>query len=130
MMSNFRDKPWMKVTALIVALTFILDANSFALARPTSAKVNKTSNALFVNHISVPQELGRIVEKFEASHQPLATEGSPERNRGALSHQQIILIQDLHCNYTAQKNIANIVDLLNREHGVKLVCVEGAEGET
>lgn len=38
----------------------------------------------------------------------------------------IVHIQDLHCNYEAQKNIAGLIDYLAREHGLRLVGEEGA----
>jgi len=41
----------------------------------------------------------------------------------------IIHIQDAHCNYEAQKNTAGILEYLAREHGLKLIMVEGGSGD-
>jgi hypothetical protein len=41
----------------------------------------------------------------------------------------IIHIQDAHCNYSAQKSIANMVGYLNKEYGTDLVFLEGGAGE-
>jgi len=40
----------------------------------------------------------------------------------------VIHIQDVHCNYEAQSNIAKILESLARRYGLSLVAVEGAEG--
>ncbi|MBU4479777.1 MAG: hypothetical protein KKH34_11930, partial [Candidatus Omnitrophica bacterium] len=40
-----------------------------------------------------------------------------------------INIQDLHCNYPAQKNIAKILDHLCTTYGIRLISVEGGSGK-
>ncbi|MBM3252372.1 MAG: hypothetical protein FJZ11_06325 [Candidatus Omnitrophica bacterium] len=40
----------------------------------------------------------------------------------------IINIQDAHCNYEAQKNMAKILEYLIKERGIKLILVEGGSG--
>jgi hypothetical protein len=41
----------------------------------------------------------------------------------------IVLIQDAHINYDAQMHIAQILEQLVRDHGLRLVMVEGGEGD-
>jgi hypothetical protein len=45
------------------------------------------------------------------------------------SHRVIINIQDLHCHPGVQKNISRIIDLFDKEHGIKNVYLEGAFGD-
>ena len=63
--------------------------------------------------IQIPSEYGRISESFEGNPKPL-----------------IIHIQDVHVHYEAQKNLANILDKLIQEHGLRLILVEGGSGDT
>jgi len=42
----------------------------------------------------------------------------------------IIYIQDAHCNYEAQKNIARILEYLVKEKGIKMVFVEGGSDDS
>lgn len=60
---------------------------------------------------------------------------NPPKNTGTLSSvyegkgkRFIIHIQDAHCNYEAQANIASLLKFLAKEHNISLVCVEGAAG--
>ena len=41
----------------------------------------------------------------------------------------VIHIQDAHCNYAAQKQIAKIIDYLSVEHGIRTINLEGGKGE-
>ncbi len=61
--------------------------------------------------LSIPSSWGRIKEVYKGSSEAV-----------------IIHIQDAHANYEAQKNIANIIDLLVSEYGINLAGVEGSVG--
>ncbi len=63
--------------------------------------------------IQIPPEYGRISETYEGNPLPL-----------------IIHIQDVHVHYEAQKNLANILGQLVKEHGLRLILVEGGSGDT
>lgn len=39
----------------------------------------------------------------------------------------VICVQDLHCNYEVQSNIARLIDWMAAKHGLSLVAVEGAD---
>ncbi|MBU1042928.1 MAG: hypothetical protein KJ915_00830 [Candidatus Omnitrophica bacterium] len=45
------------------------------------------------------------------------------------SKEVIVHIQDAHANYEAQTNIANIIDLLVENYGLKIVGIEGSVGK-
>jgi len=64
--------------------------------------------------ISIPSELGRI----EMRH----TSKIPEAP-------QVVLIQDAHSHYEAQRSLAEILRRLVLAHGLKLVLVEGGVGD-
>ena len=66
--------------------------------------------------IEIPSAYATVKEVFDT---PLITQ-----NRG----QTIIHIQDAHCNYEAQKNMAHLLDYLAREHKLRLIMVEGGSG--
>jgi hypothetical protein len=65
----------------------------------------------------IPSQFGNIKEVFEAQLKPQDTEKT------------IIHLQDAHCNYEAQKNMAQLLDYLVREYGLKLIMVEGGSGD-
>ena len=65
--------------------------------------------------IVIPAELGYVTE----THLPTATD-----------HPAVIVhIQEAHTNQEAQQHIANILERLIADHGLKLVLVEGGEGD-
>ncbi len=65
---------------------------------------------------SVPSDLGIVKEAFDA----------PSGNKDCA--RMIIHIQDAHCNYEAQKNMAGILEHLVENYNLKLVMVEGGNG--
>lgn len=70
-----------------------------------------------VNNLQIPENLGRVKEIFEADY--LFFSGG----------RTIIHIQDAHCNYEAQKNMAQILERLINEYGLRLIMVEGGSGD-
>ncbi len=62
--------------------------------------------------VVIPEEAGRIKEVHKA-----------ENPKGVVVH-----IQDAHCNYEAQANIAKIVEHLIKNYQVSLAAVEGSTG--
>lgn len=78
-------------------------------------KLQKTAKVkLVLRNLEIPQELGFIKE----IHVPKTPNGK-----------MIINIQDLHCNYKVQKNIAGILEHLTQTYGIKLISVEGGSGK-
>ncbi len=68
------------------------------------------------NQLQIPSQFGSLKEFYEAKEQ---SDKAP----------LIIQIQDAHCNYEAQKNLAQIIDHLVREKKLRLVMVEGGSGD-
>ncbi len=96
---------------IILAGLFFLPGLSFS---QENKKVEPLS-LKFVNNINVPDEIGILKETFI----PEGTE---------IIKELIIYIQDAHCHYEAQMNIAKIVRLMIENYGVKLANVEGTAG--
>ncbi|MFA6383870.1 MAG: hypothetical protein WCY10_00705 [Candidatus Omnitrophota bacterium] len=69
-----------------------------------------------LKEFQIPSQFGTIKEVFEPQN---AVQRSPA----------IIQIQDAHCNYEAQKNLAQILDFLVKEKKLRLVMVEGGTGD-
>ncbi|MFH1093108.1 MAG: hypothetical protein V1739_03000, partial [Candidatus Omnitrophota bacterium] len=67
-----------------------------------------------LRNLEIPQEIGFVKDVHV-----------PANSSGKL----IINIQDLHCNYKAQKNIAAIIDHIIKTYGLRLISVEGGSGK-
>ncbi|MFC1658664.1 hypothetical protein ACFL1D_04665 [Candidatus Omnitrophota bacterium] len=65
----------------------------------------------------IPSEYGSVKEVFE-------TEGAIQEKA-----KTIIYLQDAHCNYEAQKNMAGVLEFLIEQYGLKLILVEGGSGD-
>jgi len=80
---------------------------------------DKGEKTVEVGKINVPAQYGKITETYDAS------------SRSALRAPAnlIIHIQDLHCNYEAQKALAKIVEHLYKNYGTTLILVEGGYGD-
>lgn len=62
--------------------------------------------------VVIPEEAGQIKEVYKAPQ-----------------HEKVIVhVQDAHCNYEAQTNIAKIVEHLVKNYSVSLLAVEGSTG--
>lgn len=69
------------------------------------------------DNFRIPSQFGTVRETFE----PAPTIQN--------SKHTIIHIQDAHCNYEAQKNLAQILEYLAKEHSLKTIMVEGGSGD-
>lgn len=77
-------------------------------APPTVRDVN-------ISDFFVPADLGYVTD----THQPAPSSGQPT----------IIHIQEAHTNYDAQQHIVSILEGLVQQYGLKLILVEGGEGD-
>lgn len=77
---------------------------------------NIASAGLVGKGFNLPSQYGIVKESFEA------TDTTQNINR------MIIHIQDAHCNYEAQKNMAWLLEYLVKEYNLKLIMVEGGSG--
>lgn len=82
-----------------------------------SAQEPASSNRAFQSsEFVIPQEWGHVAQIFEAS-----TTHSPSAH--------LIVIQDAHVNYEAQRHLVDILDRLASDYGVRLILVEGGTGD-
>ncbi len=77
---------------------------------------NITLASYSAKEIKIPIQFGSIKENFRALAQTPSAEC------------EIIHVQDAHCNYEAQKNMAQLLEYLVKEHNLKLIMVEGGNG--
>lgn len=107
-------------SCLVIITFFITNTLSpapAAYAQPAAHLGFSLNNVESVNplkFIDIPAEWGHVTDLVMASKQP-----SP----------LFVHIQESHSNYSAQKNIKNILQLLNKDYGINLVLVEGAGNE-
>ncbi len=78
--------------------------------------LDSSAFASLVKTLQIPTQFGNIKDTFEAQ--------SAMQN----SAKTIIHLQDAHCNYEAQKNMAQLLDFLVKDYGLKLIMVEGGSG--
>ncbi|MBU4304575.1 MAG: hypothetical protein KJ893_02965, partial [Candidatus Omnitrophica bacterium] len=104
----------------LVSLSYIQDgyADSFLKARvetvsgPQMSGLEQVKQVL--RNLKVPKDIG-FIKEVHVPQNP--------------AQEMIINIQDLHCNYPAQKNIAKILDHLCTTYGIRLISVEGGSGK-
>lgn len=92
-----------RFAVLGIRLALLASAASLAHAEPSSP-----------SDITISPDLGYIVETHPATNP---------------SAPLIIHIQEAHTNYDAQKHLAEILDSLVKQHQLKLILVEGGEGD-
>ncbi|MFH1878404.1 MAG: hypothetical protein ABH883_06330 [Candidatus Omnitrophota bacterium] len=114
MMSVFKKNFFLKAISVFMIFAFSLSNVSFAATEEVQNPPEKTdvrSEPLNVEDIGIAIDAGTIKSKY-----------SGDKNK------VIIHIQDAHCNFEAQTNINKMLDQLNKECGIDLISVEGAEG--
>ncbi|MFA5147200.1 MAG: hypothetical protein WC515_07490 [Candidatus Omnitrophota bacterium] len=95
-----------------VAMTFLVSNVVFAAPQDAASSVGKEQEIITnPEKVVIPREFGLVKSKFIG-------------NSGKL----VVHIQDAHCNYEAQSNIAKILENLIKNYGLSLVSVEGADG--
>ncbi|MBN2453480.1 MAG: hypothetical protein JXB40_04385 [Candidatus Omnitrophica bacterium] len=112
---NKKHSIFAKAICLVVAQAFIF--SSVCLAVPaadnnTPADTSKKiESVLTADNIVIPKDCGIIKSRFTGK-----------------SGKLIVHIQDAHCNYEAQSNIAKIIENLVKNDSLSFVSVEGADG--
>lgn len=107
-----RNSVFTKFVSALVVQSFILSSIAFAAPLTTPTDLSKPQETVTnPEKIVIPREAGIVKAKFTG-------------NSGKL----IIHIQDAHCNYEAQTNIAKILENMVKNYNVSLVSVEGADG--
>lgn len=97
-----------KVIALLISISFNLQPLAWAFDKVTYQNSDQPIITYQSHELFVPDKFGVIRQAHQAGKQV------------------VVHIQDLHCNYDVQMNIANIIDHFSRKHHLKLVGVEGS----
>ncbi len=106
---------WLRSTALVVVLVFTWNTIVWADGSGhVLLNLNKGSQEIPVHfaNIQLPKELGQIKRAYQGTREEM-----------------VIHIQDAHVNEEAQRRIADIIDYFVKQHGARLVNVEGSAGE-
>ncbi|MFA5143730.1 MAG: twin-arginine translocation signal domain-containing protein [Candidatus Omnitrophota bacterium] len=113
-------KPFKVLVCLVTLVAFLVNTVSFdvawAIGTPSGLPGGGSDRAdgpgfvkgLNVDTFTLPEYLGLVRDSFKAK-----------------SDKVVIHIQDAHCNYAAQKKIAEIIEYLNKEHAIDTVNLEG-----
>ncbi|KJJ84488.1 conserved hypothetical protein, membrane [Candidatus Omnitrophus magneticus] len=113
-------KPFKVLVCLVTLVAFLFNTISYdvvwAVGTPSALTGRGADRAdgpefikeLHINTFTLPEYLGRVKDSYKS-------------NSGRI----IIHIQDAHCNYAAQRKIAEIIECLNKEYGVDTVNLEG-----
>ncbi|MDD5021515.1 MAG: HD domain-containing protein [Endomicrobiaceae bacterium] len=107
-MKNFK-----KIISLIIINCFLLSFvyGELLAVIISDAKSDNNYKQIFTDFV-LPYSYGQITSSHFAS-----------------TDRVIINIQDLHCHPKVQKNISNIIELFDKQYGVKNIYLEGAYGD-
>ena len=108
-----------KILAIVSSIPlFLTSFPSVALpSNPTTElPASRTDKPLQPSDIVIPSELGYVVDTYSPSS---------EHSSAAL----VIHIQEAHVNYEAQQHLAAILQQLVEQFGLKLILVEGGQGD-
>ncbi len=116
-----------KGISLVVAFTFTVNCLLWAVPEQgfSTSAPKPADNKLSLDDFHIPEQYGRVEQEAD---EKLFRIRSKEVGREQAGDRVVFLIKDAHCVFEAQKNIGRIINLLNRDHQVDLVCVEGASG--
>ncbi|MBI2174160.1 MAG: hypothetical protein HYU33_03050, partial [Candidatus Omnitrophica bacterium] len=115
---------WLRAISAVVACVLTLTSappSAVALADPASSPSSISRMPRFSNGSrqilglpEIPPIFGRIIESWQPTDRPA---------KGLIIH-----VQDLHTDAHVQQNLSELVAYLNKQSGIALVAVEGAEG--
>lgn len=81
---------------------------------------------IYSDTFAIPESLGFIRDSWSPAKSALAIPGRPDLK---LPRTIIVHIQDAHANYGGQHKVAEILEYVNKEYGVKSVNLEGGAKE-
>lgn len=103
-----RSKGLARIISLLLSITFVMPHLTWAFN--SGAFSSSANQVLFRNHsIKIPKTTGRITRSFPGGER------------------LVVHIQDLHCHYEVQNNIAKIIHALAGRANLDLVAMEGAD---
>ena len=118
-------RPWLRAIALFTVITFTVtnvvwadgiqtlrSGNSSNVPLPSATASKNVLQSHLLDDIKFPDSIGQIKTTFKG-------------NRDRI----VIHIQDAHANEEAQRNIAKILDYFAGQQLMRLVTLEGAEGD-
>lgn len=97
-----------------VRMAWVAMVVAIPLASSLDAADPPVSDTVSVSDLTIPPELGYVVETH-----PAASPDAPV----------IVYLQEAHSQYDAQRHVAAILEQLITQHGLKLILVEGGEGD-
>jgi len=107
------------ITLVAFLFTIVPPDMAWALTMPQTKAVNFAPKAApAITEITIPEYLGVIKESWSPQNTQTRKSDNP---------QTIIHIQDAHCNYYAQLQIARIVGYLQERYGISQVNLEGGK---
>ncbi|GEM_PF-4814832 len=100
---------------LSLCTLFVFAVTSVSWSTPAALFQEIPSHAVVpdISTLTIPSELASVQEIFQ----------------GEAGKPTIVLIQDAHCVFDAQKHIAGLIDLFQKQHGLNLVALEGGAGK-
>jgi len=119
--TNFRKSPYTVIISIITIWAFLFNiigqelawaANPYGSVLPATGTAAVGGSGQFLSEFVLSNQLGIVKETYQGPN-----------------GKTIIHIQDAHCNYSAQKNVREIVSYLNEKYGVNLATLEGGEGD-
>lgn len=99
-------------------------AKAPAKKEPAKPKIVRTG-LTHPSQLAIPAEFGSVKEYWPHTSEPLDTARGRQGTVNSAQSKIIIHIQDAHCNYEAQMNLAKMLEYLYLAHGVTLILVEG-----
>ncbi|MCK5242819.1 hypothetical protein KAR34_10235, partial [bacterium] len=100
-------KAWTRLVGLLIAITFLWPSLLWSFEVQTYL-LNSETIRFSGRPIEIPKKIGKITQSFQGENK------------------LVIYIEDLHCNYEVQDNIARIIDYLANHHNLRVVGIEGA----
>ncbi len=105
-------KVLLKIISVVIVQSFVLSSIAFAVPAGTESETAASKEGVTdPEKIIIPRDCGLVKSKFTGK-----------------SGMLIVHIQDAHCNFEAQSNIAKIIETLIKNDNLSFVSVEGADG--
>lgn len=124
-LSSFRKKPIVKILSIILLQAFLFYNVGFATVDKTSSFAKEETQRRYASEDKAPKIQQISIDNIGIT-KDIGT--IKDRYRGKDTEKTVIHIQDAHCNYEAQQNIARILEELIKNHNINFVAVEGADG--
>ncbi len=101
----------------IWAVVFFCSVFQISLAGSKVEAAQTSQGLLDASDLAIPEDLGYVVE----THRPTPSTSS---------HPALVIhIQEAHTNYEGQQHLAGILEHLIKQYGLRLILVEGGQGD-